>query len=165
MKAEGLYYSRKIKKAALTETKTKKSPQVTLVFEVQFVSDDGEWIAVDPFEAYIHWSLAGGAQQYTMEKLERIGFNGDFGNPEFDFGDGVSLWCKHDDYNGKTKEKWDLSREGGGIEPVEDQDAIRRFNAIYKEKCSPKPKAATPPPTPEPAPAGAASADGNDIPF
>ena len=73
------------------------TPQVVLVFEV------------DNSRRTVFLALSDAAWQYTEDKLRLMGFNGDFENPDFAKPDGVPLYCKHDTYQGKTGEKWDVS--------------------------------------------------------
>lgn len=96
---------------------------------------------------------------FVDETLEFCGFNGNFEAPEFsqEFYDdfALPLWCKHDSYRGETKEKWNISRGGGGSKnEAADNSIIARLNASWKATHKggkpsappPKPKKSAPPP-------------------
>ena len=70
--------------------------RTTLTFEI-----DGSQRKV-----FLYWS--GGAAQYTAEKLKHLGWNGDIDSPEFSNTDNIELSCKHEEYQGKTRERWDI---------------------------------------------------------
>jgi pyruvate/2-oxoglutarate dehydrogenase complex dihydrolipoamide acyltransferase (E2) component len=69
---------------------------------IDFTLDDGT-----KRTAYL--SYEGGSKPYTTEKLQRLGFNGDVDNPVFESPQ-CQMGCKHEEYNGATKEKWDVGR-------------------------------------------------------
>jgi len=96
----------------------------------------------------MYLSMSGGAWPYTRQKLEALGFNGDFDNPQFDpqKSSNFEVLCKHDEYEGKTTEKWDLANWGGGPEKASN-DVIKRYNAKWKAEVG------SPPPKPAGAPA------------
>lgn len=94
----------------------------------------------------VQWYLTGATEQYTIEKLRRI--RADLSTEPPTFSDDDFDWtCKHEDYNGKPQEKWDLAA-GSGIKPMDDD---RRRLLIAKLGSTQPGKPATPPPAPKPA--------------
>jgi hypothetical protein len=58
--------------------------------------------------AFVYFYLSEKAKRYAERDLEALGFNWDEQAPAV-AGDEVLLNCKHEEYNGKTKERWQLS--------------------------------------------------------
>lgn len=87
----------------------------------------------------------------------------DFTGVEFD------AYCKHEEYNGEPKEKWQKSFHKS-VEPA-DKDEVRKLNSLYAELLPKKTPAAAPvakalPPKPAPkAEPVAVGADDDDVPF
>ena len=122
------------------------------------------------FERTSYLSLHGGALEYTVQKLERMGWNGRFDGdmaitpPE---GTGFEFECRHDTFNGKPVERWEMAGYGGGgngldITPL-DVGQIDRLNALYAQMkgtqvASTATPAAAPVATPDAVPAQAAPA-------
>jgi len=104
--------------------------------------------------------LSTDAMAYTMEKLNRMGFDGDFVSPSFTVTTDIGLEMKEESYNGKATEKWSLLRSAAPASP----DVLRILGAKYKALyASTLPKPAGKPPlppsaTPKPAPPAAAPA-------
>jgi hypothetical protein len=73
--------------------------------------------------------MAAGAKPYTVKKLLVLGFNGDFRNPKFGV-EKCEVICKHEDYKGKIREKWELANWGGS-EPAAD-DELEKMNAEWR---------------------------------
>ena len=87
---------------------------------------------------------------YTEKKLKQLGFGGDFAEPTFSPSaskDGVELSCRHEEYDGRTVERWDLARAGIEYEPAA-TDRLHRLNALWKASS----KAAERSPRPSPPP-------------
>lgn len=80
-------------------------------------------------KVYLHLSEA--AEEYTFDKLKRLGFNGHFEPDKMQFanGDGATLSCKHEEWKGEMKEKWDV---GGGMPSPASMDKIKAFGARYR---------------------------------
>lgn len=91
------------------------------------------------------------AWPYTREKLERLGWNGNTESPEFSNGENVELACKHEDYQGETREKWDLAP---GMKAAAPADKRKRLEALWRAKGG-KTAAVTKPGAPKPAPSAA----------
>lgn len=150
---EGFYNTCWIKEAALIESANKGTPGMEIVFAI----DDDRFGRVERTTTL--W-LSDGAMKYSVEKLERLGFNGDYGNPEFSNEGPFSLKCQHeaytkDDGTQGLSEKWNIARGGGGSmgKRVEGKaDLITKLNRSYRASAGdatpPKPPAPATPPSP-----------------
>ena len=92
-----------------------------------------------------------------------LGFNGDFDNPEFAESiavEGIDLKCTVEEYQSKSREKWEFAGWASAIEPAA-EDKLKRLNARWNATASkaqspvmpvpappPSPKTSTPPPAP-----------------
>lgn len=126
------------------------TPQFVVTFEIE--QSEGQTREVFLF-------LSEGSIDNTMDKLDRLGFGGDFANPTFNCPEPVELECRHEEWNGKTREKWDLgfAREHKPLEA----DETRRLSALWKSRkpsgppsskpagrpATPPARASTPPPS------------------
>lgn len=145
-------------------TKQKQSPQMSIKVEVQFRANGSSWEAVDSAERWIHLSMSGRAAEYTMRKLDAIGFNGDFNDPKVSAdamsdNAGIDLICKHETYNGKPQERFELPFDDFEPTPL-DATGIRQMNELWRQRncgaatvaAKPKPRPSAPPSRPPPAP-------------
>lgn len=86
----------------------------------------GQWVPLsEAIDAPVYLYTSERAWEYTEAKLEKLGFNGDFRNPQFDdaaYEKGVVLECRHEDYRGEKQVRWDISF--GTTEPADDIDAL-----------------------------------------
>ena len=137
-------------------------PEFHITFSiVAEVTDQGEYPVEPPVERRIYLYFTENAEKYSWAKLDALGFNGDFAAPQFSdhaVQAGVNLNCRHDTYNGKTKDKFDLADFGGGPAPAS-PDIIRNMAARWKARSGGKATATAPKPTNTAArPAAASSA-------
>lgn len=95
-------------------------------------------------------------EDQSMETLHALGFNGDFKAPaiaeRYYKGYELEVYCKHEDYEGKPVERWNIG--GGGGKPAPDDLAARRsaeFRARFGGNTAP-PKKAPPASSPPKAP-------------
>ena len=106
----------------LTESKEKKTPTFVLRFSVE----EALGPAMPPMERYersAYLYINENTVNFFFEKLQRLGFYGtsfkqlDPDNEGFHsfIGQEIEVYCKHEEYNDKWTEKWDLSR-GGAME-------------------------------------------------
>jgi hypothetical protein len=161
-------------KGGYTGTAKSGNPQVVLNFVVTNMAVGSEWQPIrDPFEKCVYLSLTDAAWPYSQVKLASLGFNGDFGEGMGFSESGAKLICKHENYNGQMRDKWDL--DGGGEGQRADTNTVRKLNALWRAKANtPKPpngRPQAPPARPEPDPAPTADdempprVDANGIPF
>lgn len=87
---------------------------------------------------YTYFSDA--SKENSMKKLAANGFNGDFNSPALD-NPNVAMYCKHEEYKGETREKWDFADWGNDAPP--DDDTIASLNNLWRsmEGDLPRPKA------------------------
>lgn len=120
----------------MDEQGEKKTPCMVVTFMVAHVAgDNGEWVAIptpEPRDVYLY--LSDKAWPYSCKKLTSLGFNGNFTQPEFTAptDDGwIQLVCKHEEYRGTMRERWDLA--GNGPERTAPAaDELRRLAAKFK---------------------------------
>ena len=129
MKA-GTYYGKPIK--AVTTESGNKLPMIVVTFSIDNMAIDGHWQAIEPVERNCRWSMADNAWSYTKQKLNDLGFNGDFDNPQFSLTDGVNLKCELREQDGRAREQWDLENWGKREYESARPDVIRKFNALWK---------------------------------
>lgn len=91
-----------------------------------------------------------GKPRVTQKALEALGYNGD-DPPTFANGQGVHLWCKHEQYNGQTNEKWMISTPRESTPPP--AGVVDRFRSQWRALSGNRPAATrTPAPPPKSAP-------------
>lgn len=133
---------------------SKNNPQVVISFRplgrVNEADPEGELVPAEAdFERSMFWALTDNAVTFTVEKLQRIGYD----KESFDYldaehpdhisfaGQEITVTCKHETWEGKTREKWDLAREGGGGLKVEavDKGGLKKLNALFGKHLKKKP--------------------------
>ena len=126
------YYMGKPTGGRLTTTRG-GTPQ----FAVTFALEGGENRTVFMFATDKAW-------QYTEEKLLALGWNNDPDDMRFTT-ESIELSCKHEEYQGKTNEKWDVANGKKEWEPAPDdvkRSVMARWKASAgkaKPKTAPKP--------------------------
>ncbi len=124
----------------LSNSKT-NNPQIWLRVRI-LESIDRPDEKVDQYERTIYWTLTEKTIDFTVEKLELLGFAGQSfrdldpnvqGHHSF-IGQQIDCYCKHETYEGKEREKWDLSNPGAKMpDPLSESDA-RRLDALFGRK-------------------------------
>ena len=146
----GAYYGT-VKQAVTSKAQT-GSPQVAVAFDITHHAVAGQWIELSsPIERSMFLSLHANAKAYSQEKLRMLDFNGDFDEPILTT-EGVRLTCSHEEYEGKSRDRWELTAyEGGGDYKPEktDADTIRTLNAWWTATQGDKPTGAPSAPTGE----------------
>jgi hypothetical protein len=147
-------YQAFIKSVAFIESSQKATPGIELTFLVQ--------VAGQSFERTSTLWLSDGAFPYSKEKLEMLGFNGDFDNPAVDpkyhATETFTVVCRNEPYtdndgNQKVGEKWEVGRGGVRMGKPAGNDKARAMARLWKSMggaTAPAP-AVTPPAAP-PAP-------------
>lgn len=125
----------------------KKTPYLRIEFTVTHKEVDGQWVDYDsPETGWLDFFLSTGAFPISVEQLKSIGFNGDFGSPDFtdETKNGLRLQCKEEEYNGKIRERWSLPSSFQRIDA--NRSEIMRLNQLYKQATGgTAPKRPTPP--------------------
>ena len=129
-------YQGMITEHGLSETSTGK-PQIWLRIEVKVNESD-------PKESRkVYWVLTDKTIDFIADKLVRIGFHhssfGALANGDADLRGKVYDWyCRHDTWNGETRERWDLAREDTGHWSTRDEQAIRDLDARFAASLKPQ---------------------------
>lgn len=140
----GRYWGRALSQS-FGKSKNKGTPQFSITFDIKGAVDpsnpEGELLRCEEGQRTVFWYLTEGTMPYVLEDLERLGFNKPSlrfldanVNGYFDFaGIEQELYCKHEAYEGKRKEKWSLSNPRAGTieaEPLESNE-VRKLDALF----------------------------------
>lgn len=149
---------------------SKGTPFVKIEMEVTHAAERSDWVELPKPEKrglFIYCSDA--SWDHAKAKLEKLGFNGCFDERAAVTATQAEVTCEHEDYNGKTTEKWELTNWGGAREakPL-DKPSAMRLAQLYKSATNGAAKPAGKPPAPK-ASAPPAEAQhvptGSEIPF
>lgn len=133
---EGIYLGTLVE-AGVDEVGDKKSLRMYLSYNITHQSDGEDWQEVEkPFTRDIALWLTEKAFAGTMELLDQMGHNGDFVEPEFgndDVRENAQLECSHEEYEGKTKDRWELVEYRSGFQRKKaDDKTLRQLQARAK---------------------------------
>jgi hypothetical protein len=151
MNQEGTYHGY-LQNGVVTTSKGTGAEQMAVQFEITMLAVDGDWKPLSaPIKTTLYMSFSDAAWPFTEAKLKHLGFNGNFDDPDFSDEaktEGVDLNCRHEEYNGKMSEKFELANFGGGPKKLEDKSAINRLQQRWNASNGKKPtgKPAAPPP-------------------
>ena len=153
----GRYYGKIM--FAQSSTSSKGTPQIVIDFSVTHMrGQDGKSQAIDPTPAKVYVYLSPEAYDKSEARLKKLGFNFNFAQPSFSEKGGY-LDMKLEEYQGKTREKWELP--GGGPPPLTAEmirDLNARHAALSGGQTAPPSDAGDEPPMDE-------APTGDDIPF
>jgi len=143
---EGKYWG-VIKSAITTKSPKKGTPEIAITVTVTHELDGIEWAPIDNIDRVVHLYLSDGAWDRSKETLESLGFNGDFGSPEFKdetTTSGLALYMSLGEYEGKPRENWKI--DNGGYVPEElPSESLLQLKARWKAGSKSAPKPAKPP--------------------
>lgn len=129
------YYG-KVRQGALGTSKEKQTPYIAVSITLTHEADNGQWRDIQPVDRTVYWHLSDAAWPHTAKRLDAIGFSGDLNAIAFvgeAVDSGVQWVCTHEEYRGKTHERWDLANWGGEKEHVAPPaDVIRKLNARWR---------------------------------
>lgn len=120
------------------------NPQVVIDVTVGFVLDQAanQWVEVPGnLRRRIYLSMADAAEQYTVQKLEAMGFTGNFDkvdvSDEFKV-NGLEFNCSEEEgNNGRLFERWDLANWGDGNKVEAAPSSITKtLNAKWKQQAA-----------------------------
>jgi hypothetical protein len=104
---------------------------------------------VAPQKRTVFLYLSDAAFNYTADKLDALGWNGDFKAPALspENSGGIEAECVHEPYakdgeSPQLREKWNLPGGGGIDHKAADADVIRKLNAMWKQRKSSSPRPA-----------------------
>lgn len=115
-----------------------------IVIKFKVVSKHDGTLIQPALDRTVYMALSDAALPFTEEKLEKMGFLGDFEKMEFSescYDSGVSLACKHREYSGKMNEEWDV--HCGRAPKAAGGDTIAKLSERWK-KAHPKQLSAAP---------------------
>jgi len=117
----------------------KETPVMRITFEITHRASGDGWEEIDPFTRDVKVWLSDAAWEMAERRLDAIGFNGDFVNPQFDqvlSAEGTELVCTHSQGRDRAFEDWSLAAwEGSQAKPL-DKNTLRLLNARWKTKQS-----------------------------
>lgn len=138
-------YRGRVVSQALSETGTGNT-QFVLTFDILGVYDPTQpegLLQTTPGQRSVFRVITEKTIEYFLEDLKYLGFDkGTFGaldpaspNHHSFVGQEIDALCSHEEYEGKMKERWQLSRGGGGLnlKPV-DSKAVRSLDALFGAK-------------------------------
>lgn len=105
-------YFAKYTGCSVEESGDKKTPTFCVDLAITHAASGNDWLPINEEKRTIFLYMSDGAWPYTQKDLEALGFNGDFDKPTLSKADGIAVRCVHELYQGKTKEKWSLVRDG-----------------------------------------------------
>ena len=142
MKAEAGIYWGKLKAVDVGATGKNKTPRLRMTFSMGLKATlNNEWGKIEPFERSIDLFLTDKALKWTEEKLEILGFDGNYSNPsvqgfDLDLSEkGTQLTCeiKGDE---KPYEEWALTKlaesYSADMDPLPGSD-LDRLEARFKQ--------------------------------
>ena len=141
--AEGPYRA-EIKEQGLSKSKN-DNPQFFLKIVV-LESLDINPISYQQYERTIFWTVTEKTIDFVVDKLATLGFQGasfrqldpsHVGHQSF-VGQEIEVYCKLETYEGKEREKWDLSFTGGGTQEPLDESEARKLDALFGRKLKDK---------------------------
>ena len=151
--SEKTYYRGKLAGFVYSESKEKKTPTFEFRFDIDEKKVDGEWVEVPSITRSVYCYATETRVEQFAKELQLIGFNvhetdlGDIGDwVEQNQGRTVNLSMKHEEYQGKTKERWELAQEyTPKVSDVAGLKGIaKRFGSLVKS-VTPKPGNTTKP--------------------
>lgn len=150
-------YLGRVVKQELSESKEKRTPQLVLMVKVIAELDT---VTNEPIplpeaqqhDVWVYLYLTEKAQEMTLKALNVLGYRRTslrFLDPtEADFENladrEVPLWCKHEEYEGEQREKWQIStpRDSKPVEPGKLKKLDALFGKGLKELATSKPAGA-----------------------
>lgn len=116
----------------------KKTPFFALTFNIRGRVENEREIPVENSQRTVYLYLSEAALEMSVDVLAFLGYDKDslkFLNPEvngfFNFaGKEADLWCKVEEYQGGTKEKWSVSMPRQPVTPIEEKE-LRRLDSLF----------------------------------
>jgi len=129
---EGDYQGHVIRRAEAGRLKNeRKTPYIDVFVDLSAYRHKGNWVAVpeDGSRQRVRLFLSEKAFPYTVQKLNGLGFNGNFDSPELECSDLVDLVCRKD-RGGYVS--FDFPKLESGTEPL-DRTTAQRLAARYRQ--------------------------------
>lgn len=114
------------------------TPQVRLVFAISAIQQGNDFNTITATERSVYIFLSDKAWPTSQKKLQSLEFNGDFGEG-MNFGrtENIMLTCSHEEYQGKQRERWELTNWGTQERknlPKPAGKVVQELNAKWKIK-------------------------------
>lgn len=144
--AAGRYWGKLIAQG-MGESKEKKTPFFAATFEivgkVDLAKPDGDLLDCPNGQRTIYLYITDKTVDRVIEDLKALGYD----KPAFRFldpetpgfvdlsGREIGLYCTHEEYDGKFREKWGIHRDGAGpkIEPL-DQKGLKALDNLFNKQ-------------------------------
>lgn len=127
------------------------NPQIWLKIRALESIDDPA-LQIQQHERMVYWTITEKTIEFVLEKLDALGFDGesfrqiDLNNqhPQSFIGNVEEFYCQLETYDGKEREKWDLSRGASAVKPLDETEA-RKLDALFGRKLKDKFKSSSGP--------------------
>lgn len=132
---QGVYIGRVVRHE-LGESSKKGTPQFMVTFEILEARDNfGDSSRVQSHERSVYIYLTEKSMPIALDALKVLGYRGTKVSAlaDADFtGKEVELYCKHEDYEGEARERWQINtpREQKESKPV-DPMQLRKLDALF----------------------------------
>lgn len=168
-------YSATVLQQQFGESEKKGTPYFALTIRPDEMDvGEPEMVSVDSQERTVFIYLTEGTIDFAVRDLAAIGFRGasfaelDPSSPNHHsfVNQKIPVYCKHENYEGKTKEKWQISSGGGSINhKALDKTGVRRLDALFGKTLKAAAKPGNGKATSGAARKPAAAVNDDDIPF
>lgn len=132
MQPEGVYQAVLLQVQTTEPKEEGKHAQLVCEFDLLDEKDDQTGL-----RRSVYLSLSPKAMEaFVEDELEKHGFNWDFESPRladaYYESPGVALYCKHEEYNGQLKERWNFS--SGNLGKPAEAKTLASLSSRYKHK-------------------------------
>ena len=136
-------------------TSSKGTPEIEIVFDLQYFWNGTEWIPTNEGKAYFHFYFAPGqSTDISLRELSRVDYKGPMSDPSITKDPVQFLECFHDEYpkhSGKYNAKWRFQQDGTSRErTAPPQDVMDRIDALQRNYAETKAVPSTTPPAAPP---------------
>jgi len=120
----------------MNESREKKTPCLEMLFRLSYAEQNGEAVeltavGLEAQDVLLQIWLSDQAWDMAVEKLNKLGFNGDFHQPRITT-EPVWLRCTHEEYKGRVRMKWELAEFGGHVVKTPEKDILRTLSSRWQ---------------------------------
>lgn len=135
-------YKAVLTKVSYGKSKEKGTPQVTFGFMPQGIMKNGRVEPCPQFERAVFKYITENTVDYVVQDLEKLGYDrGNFDELDsthpnaFPFvGLEINVYLEYETYQGKEKERWNFSRDGGLKNTPMEKSEAAKVNAMFAAK-------------------------------
>jgi hypothetical protein len=117
------------------------NPQIWLKIQVMESVDHPEE-QLQSYDRTVFWTITDKTVNFVLDKLDALGFSGEswrqldlnHANPQSFVGTSADFFCKLETYEGKERERWDLSFNTGGGAQALDEAQSRQLDTLFGKK-------------------------------